>query len=115
MLLTESTYTTIAHNIKTRRSQLHLSQAQLAERSDVSLDTIKSVESGRRSMNLDTYLRIVNALGTTPAALLEAEPLQGYTERLAFLFGGRSENELRFVLHVVEQALKAEERYIKVR
>ena len=33
---------------------------KLAERADVSLDTIKSVENGRRAMSLDTYLNIVH-------------------------------------------------------
>lgn len=111
----ERIYRTIACNVKNRRRRLSLSQAQLAERADVSLDTIKSIETGRRSMSLDTYLKVVGALGTTPMSLLAAEPPQEYVERLVFMFGGRSENEIMFVLHVVEQALKAEELYIKSR
>ncbi len=42
-----------------------MSQAQLAEKADVSVDTVKSIESGRSSMSLCTFLRIVEALETT--------------------------------------------------
>lgn len=110
---TESVYRTIACNVREERRRLYLSQAQLAERADVSLDTVKSIESGRRSMSLDTYLRVVRALGTTPGALLGAGPPQEFTERLVLMAKGRSENEIQFILHVVEQALKAKDLYMR--
>ena len=52
-------YDIIAGNIRRERIRLCMSQAELAERADVSVDTIKSVENGRRAMSLDTYLSIV--------------------------------------------------------
>ena len=110
---TESVYRTIACNVREERRRLYLSQAQLAERADVSLDTVKSIESGRRSMSLDTYLRVVRALGTTLGALLGAGPPQEFTERLVLMAEGRSENEIQFILHVVEQALKAKDLYMR--
>ena len=48
-----------------------ITQAELAERADVSLDTIKSVENGRRAMSLDTYLNIVHALESSPMVLMK--------------------------------------------
>ena len=63
-------YEVIAENIKKERKKLCMTQGQLAERADLSLDTIKSVEHGRRAMSLDTYLKIVQALNTTPLALM---------------------------------------------
>ena len=63
----ESTYTKLfAENIRKERRRLGITQAELAERADVSLDTIKSVENGRRAMSLDTYLNIVHALESSP-------------------------------------------------
>ena len=38
-------YTTIARNIRKLRKKNYMSQAQLAERAEVSVDTIKSVEN----------------------------------------------------------------------
>ena len=55
----EHIYKIIAENIRKERRRLGITQAELAERADVSLDTIKSVENGRRAMSLDTYLNIV--------------------------------------------------------
>ena len=54
-------YEIIADNIRKERRRLGMTQAELAERADISLDTIKSVENGRRAMSLDTYLNVVNA------------------------------------------------------
>jgi len=56
----EHIYEIIAENIRKERISLGITQAELAERADVSLDTIKSVENGRRAMSLDTYLNIVH-------------------------------------------------------
>ena len=62
----EHIYKIIAENIRKERRRLGITQAELAERADVSLDTIKSVENGRRAMSLDTYLNIVHALESSP-------------------------------------------------
>lgn len=110
---TNSVYGTIACNVRKERRRLYLSQAQLAERAQLSLDTVKRIESGRRSISLDTYLQIVGALGTTPAALMESGPAQKFMDRLVVLTAGRSENELQFILHVVEQALRAKDLYMR--
>ena len=46
----EHIYEIIAENIRKERRRLGITQAELAERADVSLDTIKSVENGRRAI-----------------------------------------------------------------
>lgn len=51
-------YEIIADNIRKERRRLGMTQAELAERADISLDTIKSVENGRRAMSLDTILML---------------------------------------------------------
>ena len=45
----EHIYEIIAENIRKERRRIGITQAELAERADVSLDTIKSVENGRRA------------------------------------------------------------------
>ena len=82
----ENIYSIIAGNIRRERKRLCLSQARLAERADISIDTIKSVERGKRAMSLDTYLRIVQALETTPLALMNKEQSEGSMMESAFLF-----------------------------
>lgn len=105
-------YEVIAENIKKERKKLCITQGQLAERADLSLDTIKSVEHGRRAMSLDTYLKIVEALNTTPLALMSWECSGKYIDRFICLVDRREENEIEFVLHMVEQLLKGQDCYL---
>lgn len=92
----EKLYQIIAGNIRRGRKWLRISQAELAERANVSVDTIKSVENGRRTMSLDTYLSIVHALGTTPLALMSQEQPEQYIERFIFLMNRRNKREIEF-------------------
>lgn len=105
-------YEVIAENIKKERKKLCITQGQLAERADLSLDTIKSVEHGRRAMSLDTYLKIVQALNTTPLVLMSREFPEEYIDRFICLVDKREENEIEFVLHMVEQLLKGQDCYL---
>ena len=102
-------YGTIAGNIKKERKRLSVSQVQLAEKADVSVDTIKSVENGRRAMSLDTYLNIVQALGMEPLSLMGWGKTGEYTKRFSFLVERRSQG----VFHMVEQMLKGHDSYLK--
>lgn len=106
-------YAIIARNIRNERKKLCISQASLAERADISVDTVKNVESGRRAMSLDTYLRIAQALEVTPIALMHEVQRGEYLERFFSLMAGRDEDEIEFVLHMVEHLLKGRDRYLK--
>lgn len=109
----EDLYEIIAENIRKERKKLHISQSQLAEMADVSVDTVKSVERGRRAMSLDTYLKIVHALGATPLTLMSRErPEKMYIDRFIYLMDRRNEREIEFVLHMVEQLLKGQDCYL---
>lgn len=109
----DNLYAVIAGNIRSKREKGHITQAGLAERADISVDTVKSVESGRRSMSLDTYLRIVRALGTTPLALMHEGQREEYLDRLFFLLAGRKEGEIEYVLYMVEHLLKGMDRCLE--
>ena len=105
----ENLYEIIAGNIRRERKRLSLTQAKLAERADVSIDTVKSIENGRRAMSLDTYLNIVQALETSPLALMSPEQ---YIERFIFMMNRCNEREIEFALHMVEQLLKGQDNYL---
>lgn len=109
----ENLYETIAENIRTERKRLHMSQSLLAERAEVSLDTIKSIEHGRRAMSLDTYLKIVNALETTPLTLMNQEESTCYIDRFVFMTKNCSENQVEFLLYMIEQILKGQAHYLR--
>ncbi len=105
-------YDTIADNIRKEREKLYISQAQLAERADISVDTVKSIEKGRRSMSLYTYIKIVEALETTPASLMYMEKSDEYIERMLFIMMKCDIRQRQFVLYIVEQLIKGHERYL---
>ena len=94
------------------RRRLGITQAELAERADVSLDTIKSVENGRRAMSLDTYLNIVHALESSPTVLMSQQHPEKHIERFAFMMNRCDEREIEFALHMIEQILRGQEDYL---
>ena len=108
----EHIYEIIAGNIRKERKRFGMTQAELAERADISLDTIKSVENGRRAMSLDTYLNIVHALESSPMVLMSRKHPQKHIERFAFMMNRRDEREIEFALHMVEQLLIGQDNYL---
>lgn len=48
----------IANNIKKYRKKNQITQMDLAEKADLSLDTIKSIEARKRGMILDSFLKL---------------------------------------------------------
>ena len=91
----EHIYKIIAENIRKERRRLGITQAELAERADVSLDTIKSVENGRRAMSLDTYLNIVHALESSPMVLMSQQHPKKHIERLLHI----PRHTIEFLIH----------------
>ncbi|MGB7684508.1 MAG: helix-turn-helix transcriptional regulator [Solirubrobacterales bacterium] len=78
----------IGEDVSTWRKLRGLTQAQLADRSGVSRDTLSRLESGTGGVSLETLLRVLRALG-----LLEAlgEALDPHSSDIGRL---RSEEEL---------------------
>lgn len=52
----------IADNVRLCRKRQNLTQAELTERAELSLDSIKRIESGKRTMSLENFLRLSDAL-----------------------------------------------------
>lgn len=63
-------YKAIGKHICEVRRRNHLSQAMLSELIDKTPSYISYIESGLKSMSLDTFVHIANALGVSPARLL---------------------------------------------
>lgn len=63
-------YNDIGKNIREVRKENGLSQAMLSELVDKSPSYISYIETGAKSMSLDTFVMIANALGVTADRLL---------------------------------------------
>jgi transcriptional regulator with XRE-family HTH domain len=60
----------IGRQVKESRMRLHISQAELAERIDMSVSYISNIENAKKQASLESLVRISNELGTTINELL---------------------------------------------
>lgn len=70
----------VAANVVRLRERVGLTQAQLAERAQISSRALSKVEGGIVDVSLSTLCRIARALGVAPAAMLrhaKARPRRG--------------------------------------
>ncbi len=76
--------TRIGANIKSRRKELRLTQADLAEMAHVSVIHISHIETGTVNMSLETLLAVCHALGVTPNDILVGEYLTHSVDDMLF-------------------------------
>lgn len=60
----------IGQRIRTRRKALKMNQAELAELLGISNNHMSSIENGKHSTKLETFLKLCECLKTTPNHLL---------------------------------------------
>ncbi len=63
-------YIALGCRVRSARRQMNLTQAQLAEKIDVSTSFIGHIERGTRALRLETFFDLCVALQASPAALL---------------------------------------------
>lgn len=94
----------IADNVRLYRKQRNLTQLELAERADLSVDSIKRVERGSRTMSLENFMRIVEALDVSVSYLLYESPnIIPITERIQNILNGKSEKQQEYLIHMLEE------------
>lgn len=99
----------IGYRIKEVREQNHLSQAQLAEITDLSVSYISHIENAKRKASLESIIRIVNALGITVDELLAGVQINNpaaYQTDIDILMEDCSESEKRFVYELIKISLE---------
>lgn len=97
----------IADNIKIYRKKENLTQMELAERADLSLDSIKRLERGLRKMSLENFLRVSNALHVLLSYLLHEEREDALeTEQIKEILYGRSFKQRKYLLHMLSEMAK---------
>lgn len=97
----------IADNVRLYRKKEVLTQMELAERADLSVDSIKKIENGKRSMSLDNFIRLSEALGVPLSLLLyEREDAITELERIHHILNNRSKEQKGYLIHMLEQMSK---------
>lgn len=94
----------IADNVRLYRKRENLTQADLAERADLSLDSIKRIESGKRTMSLENFLRISDALNVSLSYLLydQVDKIPEM-ERIHCILKGKSGRQKEYLLHMLQE------------
>ena len=64
----------LAFNLKRLRTSAGISQEELADRAGLHRTYISSIERAQRNISLENIFLIAEALGTTPAELLQSIP-----------------------------------------
>ncbi len=94
----------IADNVRSYRKKQGITQMELAERADLSVDSIKRIESGNRGMSLDSFLRICNALRVPLSFLLyEQNDDVPYEEWVRCILETQSDNQKKYLLHMLQE------------
>ena len=103
----------IADNVKLYRKQRNLTQAELAERADLSLDSIKRIEGGKRTMSLENFLRLSDALHVPLSFFLYNQMDKiPEAERIYCILRGRSENQKEYLLHMLKEMAEGMDRLL---
>ena len=96
----EILYSMLGQRLKAIRTKLKLTQAQLAEKSDVSRASIAIIENGKQSSPLHVIYKLCSALGTEVTSLLPAN--DEVTSKLT-----QDSNELLpFTAEFIEQSIR---------
>lgn len=86
------------------RKRLNMSQAELAEKADLSVTYISKIECGRRNFSAYTLARISQVLGLSSAQFLEAaceEKRILARKKIEELLMGYSPDEVEDILHII--------------
>ena len=97
----------LGNSIYKHRKQLKMTQAELAERSDVTEQTIRKIEHGEGNPQLDVLCALVTTLMIDPAEIFypQADPEDPARKQLEILLGDCSDDQIRCLLPIVEAAL----------
>ncbi|MCI9478846.1 MAG: helix-turn-helix transcriptional regulator [Lachnospiraceae bacterium] len=94
----------IADNVKFYRKRENLTQIELAEHAELSLDSVKRIEGGKRTMSLENFLRLSEALQIPLSFLLyEQKDKVPEEEQIKSILEGRSDGQKRYLLHVLRE------------
>lgn len=111
-------YIAIGQRIRALRMEKGLSQSALSELVDKTPTYISYIENGIKSMSLDTFVAVANALGTTADELLgnciESDGGRVYRD-IASCFAGCTVYERKIMLDIMKETksiLRKNERYL---
>ena len=94
----------IADNVRIYRKQRNLTQFELTEKAELSVDSIKRIERGNRTMSLENFMRIADALAV-PLSYFLYENLSEIpiTERVLNVINSKNAKQKEYLIHMLEE------------
>lgn len=101
----------LSHRIRALRRQAGLSQEELAEAAEISLDAVGRLERAEVTPSLETLEQVADAFQMTLAELFSfgekpSNPLREEIEQLALFLATRSLSDVRFLSKMVKDTAK---------
>lgn len=96
----------IGSRIKAVRTSRHMSQADLAVKASVSLPLVSNIERGKSRMQLETFVKIAEALQVSADHLLRPDVPEVktiYQGELAEVLEGCSASEMEAILNIARE------------
>ena len=99
----------LADAVKKARSELNLTQEEVANKCDTDVRTIINMEMGRGNPKLQTLYAVIRALKMDARLIFDDDPQSesSITRQVKFLLDGCSEDEMVTLLPVIEAVLTA--------
>ena len=99
-------YQAVGARVKEIRNQKGLSQAELAEKANLSLPLISTIENGKSKIWLITFARICEALQVSSDDILRLdvpEPTEHYPKEFAEILEGCTTAEIESILKITKE------------
>ncbi len=94
----------IADNVKLYRKKQNLTQFELAEKAELSVDSIKRIEHGSRTMSLENFMRIADALAVPLSYLLyENVNVIPINVPIVYILNSKSVKQQEYLVHMLEE------------
>lgn len=103
----------LGKNIRALRRSKGMSQEKLAEAADLSPNYIGMIERGEKTLSLESFVNIANALGASADVLLSDLLVSGYTVKSSLLteqIEKLSEDDRSLIYDVIETLMKHSKR-----
>lgn len=100
----------LGNRIRSRRAELHLSQETVAEKAEISTNTVSRIEGGQTAMSIEIFIKLVDVLDADVSVLLEgiifAESKDGRFQDMLYHIHHLKEGEQTVVLQTMEALVK---------
>ena len=99
----------IGKRIQSRRKQQGLTQEQLAERMNVSIQMVSNLERGNKAIRIDNLIKLSQILDISTDYILTGKTTSEDNEALVFSIAQLSQRDRRIIEMIVESCLAENE------